>query len=335
MVDLASVQYLPEIDSYPAKIPRLEDGWWPTGGLVDPANDSGLMNWQAQLLAQRTKFLYQRHLERQITAPITMTVGPGGTYATLNQALAVLSLMQPKLQPAPITATVKLLAGYEMAEQVIVRGLQLGWVSITSVNPTVLIRRASLVQLVDDHYPAFAAVNGGSLPRIAALFSMTTEGPATWRDGIYCGYGGSVQVAAGCGVQSAGAYGALALQGGSISAEGGDFRNAALDCVRATRGGIVAVMGAILTGAGENGVVSQRGGVVDCNEANVTGAGQRGIYCGSAGRVNAKNANARRGANNDATDIFVEDGGWISAPSAVGGTNIALNTLTVNGVILR
>ena len=335
MVDLASVQYLPENDSWPQQIPRLEDGWWPTGGAVDPANDGGLMNWQAQLLAHRTAYLYQRHRERQIAAGLVLTVGPGGQYASLNKALAVLSLMSPRLQPAPVTATVRLLAGYEMAEQVIVRGLQLGWVTIVSDNPTVLIRRAALVQAVDEHYPAFAAVNGGALPQIAVRFSMTTEGASAMRHGIYCAYGGSVQVAAGCGVQSAGSYGALSLQGGSVSAEGADFRNAGVDCIRATRGGLVAVMGATLTGAGETAVFCHRGAVVDCNGANLTGAGMRGIYCGSAGRVNAQSASARRGASNDTTDIVVENGGWIAAVASVGGTNIALNTLTVNGVILR
>jgi hypothetical protein len=57
MVNLATLNYLPELQQYEAQIPRLEDGWWPTGGAVNPAADSGLMNWQASLLANRTAFL--------------------------------------------------------------------------------------------------------------------------------------------------------------------------------------------------------------------------------------------------------------------------------------
>lgn len=57
MVNLATVNYLPELQQYEAQIPRLEDGWWPTGGAVNPGADSGLMNWQASLLANRTAFL--------------------------------------------------------------------------------------------------------------------------------------------------------------------------------------------------------------------------------------------------------------------------------------
>jgi hypothetical protein len=57
MVNLATLNYLPETVQWEAQIPRLEDGWWPTGGAVNPAADSGLLNWQPGLLANRTAFL--------------------------------------------------------------------------------------------------------------------------------------------------------------------------------------------------------------------------------------------------------------------------------------
>lgn len=57
MVNIASLNYLPQTVQWEAQIPRLEDGWWPSGGAVDPASDGGLMNWQAQLLGNRTAFL--------------------------------------------------------------------------------------------------------------------------------------------------------------------------------------------------------------------------------------------------------------------------------------
>ncbi|PTE19391.1 hypothetical protein C5F48_23175 [Cereibacter changlensis JA139] len=59
MVNLASIQPLPETEEWKS-VPRLEDGMWPTGGVVDPEADSGLMNWQAQILAGRTRFLRTR-----------------------------------------------------------------------------------------------------------------------------------------------------------------------------------------------------------------------------------------------------------------------------------
>lgn len=57
MVDVPSVTNLTDTPAAWDNVPRLEDGWWPTGGAVDPENDNGLMNWQPQILARRTRFL--------------------------------------------------------------------------------------------------------------------------------------------------------------------------------------------------------------------------------------------------------------------------------------
>lgn len=336
MVDVAGVPKFPELDEYPVDIAMLQNGWRPTGGVVNPAADQGLLNWPLRDLAYRTNFLYRRHLDRKLDAPITLTVGPGGDYATLNAALEKLSLMAPRLQASPVTGTVRLLAGYEMAEQVIVLGINLGWVTIIADNPTVLIRRGSLVQSFGEVVPAFAARAGGVLPTISALFSMTTEGPATGRTGIWAVQGGAAVVTAGCGVQNAGAYGLAAEIGGMISAEEADFRNAGQDAVRASRGGMIIVRAANLSGAASAGVVSHRSSSVDCESANITGAGSYGITAQRGGRINAYGAQCRRTAGTDgSTDIHVITGGIIAAASAVGGTSIAANTLSPNGMIMR
>ena len=57
MVDVPSVVMLTDTPAAFDAVPRLEDGWWPTGGAVDPANDNGLMNWAPQVLARRDRFL--------------------------------------------------------------------------------------------------------------------------------------------------------------------------------------------------------------------------------------------------------------------------------------
>lgn len=336
MVDEVSVPRFVEPDIWPATVPMLQNGWRGTGGPVDPPADQGLLNWPLQELTRRTRWLYERHQERRLDAAITLTVGPGGDHGTLNQALERLSVMAPRLQPQPITATVRLLAGYEMAEQVFVRGINLGWVRIQSDNPTVLIRRSALTQSFGDLVPAFFAGAGGVLPQIAALFAMTTDGAAAGRTGIAVSQGGSVLVAAGCGVQAAGSYGAVAELGGVISAEEADFRSAGQDAVRASRGGLITVRAANLSGAGGNGVVSHRASTVDCESADITGAGTYGITAQRGGRINAYGAQCRRSPGADSSaDIHVTTGGVIAAATAVGGTSIAVNTLTANGMILR
>lgn len=80
MVNIANLNYLPIVAQWTAQIPRLEDGWWPNGGAVDPANDSGILNWQPQLLAGNAAYL-----KAQIEgAGIGLTVGaPAANLNTL------------------------------------------------------------------------------------------------------------------------------------------------------------------------------------------------------------------------------------------------------------
>ena len=54
MVDLLNVNALPEAGDWPETVPQLENGWYPTGGVVDPANDEGLLNWPNRELARRS-----------------------------------------------------------------------------------------------------------------------------------------------------------------------------------------------------------------------------------------------------------------------------------------
>lgn len=78
MVDVPSVTMLSDTPAVWDPAPRLEDGWWPTGGAVDPANDNGLMNWQAQVLARRDRWL------RNLVEGAGVGVDVGPLVANLN-----------------------------------------------------------------------------------------------------------------------------------------------------------------------------------------------------------------------------------------------------------
>lgn len=74
MVELTSLEFLPETPQWEEELPRLEDGMFPTGGPVDPENDSGLMNWQAQILGNRTAYLRKRMDDAGVATGISVTV---------------------------------------------------------------------------------------------------------------------------------------------------------------------------------------------------------------------------------------------------------------------
>lgn len=154
MVDLLTVNALAEnAAEWPETIPQLENGWYPTGGTVDPANDGGLMNWQAQLLAIRSRQNKDRIDRLMVRAGSQVTVGPGGDYATINAALGDLSEMRPAYAPGGFVTELRLLNGYQMAEQVLISGINMGWITISSQASEVIISRGALSTLFGTCYP--------------------------------------------------------------------------------------------------------------------------------------------------------------------------------------
>ncbi len=330
MVDLASVNYLPEVDEYPAAIPQLEDGWWPTGGAVDPAADNGLMNWQAQLLARRTHWLRARQLEQSADPAMQLTVGATGDFKTLNAAVERLSQMRPRYLNASATATIRILAGFTMAEQVFVRGFNLGWVQIVSDDPFVPVSRAALTQKFGATYPVFGAHINAELPQIKTKFSADGSGVGTDRCGVELMNAGAF-ITEGNGFVGSFGFGAYTLNG-------------RLSCVRATfdgatQAGIVAVRGSLIgcqeaTARGcPIGLMAVQGSFIDAKGANFSSCTNNGVNLQNMARADLTNANVRKGATDTALDLVLSGGAAALASGMTGGSNIARNTLTANGII--
>jgi len=61
---------------------------------------------------------------------ITVTVGSGGDYATINFALEALSRTVPAYKNGGFTAKIEILAGYEETENIEIVGIDLSWIEI-------------------------------------------------------------------------------------------------------------------------------------------------------------------------------------------------------------
>lgn len=338
MVDLTTVRPLPEGDVWPATIPTIENGWRVTAGDIDIPADSGIANWQARELATRTAILKSRVDGLLLTGASLTTVGPGGDYATINAALSVLSQRGPSYAPGGFSTELRLLAGYTMAEQVLVSGLNLGWLTLTSEATEVVIVRGALATQFGSCFPAFGALHGGTLPRIEALFVMDGTGSAVDRNGVYVANNGNASVGAAAGVRTAGQHGIRTETGGQVSANGSNFSGALGSCVYATGGTRVAVQTANLSNAGDAALFATNGAVVHADQCAATGANNYGVRSVRGATVNAYLVNARRNgpAGADTTsDLSIQDGGTIVATGATGGVSTPVNTLSANGVIYR
>jgi len=253
-------------------------------------------------------------------AGITVTVGTGGDYPTINAALEYLSKLQPVYDSAGITATINLLSGFVMAEQVLVRGLDLGWITITgadaetTITNTALTTNFTTADYGSNSYPAFGVSKGGVLPRIDQLFRIDVADIYSNKQGIMAvGAGSSADVLAGAGVNDAGTHGIIASRGSTINAKGADASGAGAHGIIASGGSSVNAEGADASGAGANGISAVTGSTVNAAGADASGAGYYGIYAVTGSTVNAAGADASGAGSHG---IYADDGSTVNANSA-------------------
>jgi hypothetical protein len=272
-------------------------------------------------------------------AGITVTVGTGGDYPTINAALEYLSKLQPVYASAGITATINLLTGFTMAEQVLVRGLDLGWITITgedaetTIDNTALTTNFTTADYGFDSYPAFGVSKGGVLPRINQLFRFDVANVGDSKHGIMAaGAGSSADVLPGAGVNDAGTFGISASRGSTINAPSANASGAGSIGIHAYRASTINAYAANASGAGDNGIFASSGSTIIAEGANASGAGNNGIYATRGSTINAGGANASSAGN---YGIYADNGSTISADAATGTLSQAINTVTAGGIIFQ
>jgi len=258
--------------------------------------------------------------DQATTADILVTVGTGGDYPTINAALEYLSKLQPVYASAGITATINLLTGFTMAEQVLVRGLDMGWVTITGADAETVITHTALTTdfTTADYgfisYPAFGVSKGGVLPRIDQLFTFDVANVGDGKNGIMAvGAGSSADVLAGAGVNDAGSFGIIADNGSTINAEEANASGAGSFGIAASRSSTINAHAADASGAGTYGIYAYNGSTINAEGADASGAVTNGI---AASRSSTINAHAADASGAGTYGIFAEDGSTINAEEA-------------------
>ena len=255
---------------------------------------------------------------------ITVNVGAGQTYTTINQALEYLSGFYPMYKKSGITATINLKAGFVMAEQVLVSGIDLGWITIVGEDAETIITHTALTTSFNGtHYPAFGVDRGGTSPAIGQLFRFNVEKVGGFKHGLMAfGAGSSAEVLnstgfIGAGFIGAGAYGIYASYDSTINASG-----------------------AIASNAGTYGIYAGQCSTINAYGAIASNAGSAGVYAVSGSIINANSAIIQN-QTTGTSRVLVLDGGHIEATyiDTTGGTvpdlSQTANTLTGNGIIYQ
>lgn len=221
-----------------------------------------------------------------------VTVGSGGDFATLNAALAEVSIAAPSYEFGGVTTVVRLLSGFVMSEQIHVRDIDLRWIRISSNDAEVAVDRSALsIPLEGVHVPLFGAENA-TLPVIDVLFSMNTSGSGANRHGIYLYANSRAYVTPGSGVTNAGGRGLWVRKGSGANAQASIFSGAGEEGIVANEGSSINAREAIASGAGLHGVWAINGSSIAFRDGDATNAGADGVRCDPGSMVHAPSADA-------------------------------------------
>ena len=275
-----------------------------------------------------------------LTSSISVTVGTDGTYPTINAALEYLTKRFPLYKAGGITATIQLRSGFVMREQVAVKGLNLGWITISSVDSEVTIDHTFLTATYGDGvYPAFSGIGGAVLPLINALFTfgVANYGTLTGTKRVFLHLVGSrATIQSSKGVKYAPSVGCYIVRDSVLSASSSVITHSGTDNVKVLLGSTVTFDAATVTYALGTNLWAEAISDISFNGGTGTNAGTRGIFADASSRINANGANVRRnGTSDQATDAVIVNGSFISANGMLGGTSVTINTLSQNGVIFK
>jgi hypothetical protein len=124
---------------------------------------------------------------RAMTSDITVTVGSGGDFGTINDAINYLvnNFLPPcyRTNSGTPKAKIRILSGTTIAENIVVDGLDLSWITIESVDNTVTVNSTALSGTFIVGY------NGARLPKINVFFNMSGYINAWVATGLYLNNG--------------------------------------------------------------------------------------------------------------------------------------------------
>lgn len=263
----------------------------------------------------------------------TINIGASGVFTNLNDAVDYV------IQTSSITESVtfNLLAGFIMSEQILIDGLDLSEITITSADAEVVAVRSALTTSIGPeffgaHFPLFGVTNGGTLPVIDCLFNMDASGTATNRDGIYGSLGSTVIVLTGGGIKNAGFIGCLGHKGVTMALAGAIFDNALDRGIWARDNCNVDFEGGSAIDTGLTGFQCHNS-IGSAKDATLTGNAVYGLRSRSGSIVEATGANC---SNSGTASVNLFENSHLNAPDLIGddsgdGTANAYGAIILGG----
>lgn len=257
---------------------------------------------------------------------IHVTVGDDGDFQTVNEALDFIIKKPIK----PLKATIEILEGFVMKEQISIDSMDLGYITLTSdcVNPVIIDRDSINQTLIESRRPVIFGNNNSVLPVIDVLFEYSLGSSVSGFDGITVANGSKVRLKPGSGVNKAdrglGAYynseAFCYMEGlteggmgtGAGTTKGVYFQNCTNRAFMATFGSTINCARSQLQNCkGDHGVYVIWNSKADIYQSDISGAENTAVTSRDGSIVNARETNV----SNSNRGYHATHGGLINARS--------------------
>jgi len=133
-----------------------------------------------------------------VRAQMNVTVGSGGDYATITEAITALSEFTPIYKKGGIWGRIELKTGFIIDEELHFDSVDLGWIVIDSEQGMIphTLRSAAIVTDFDSEGRGcfFGARNNATSPLINFAFKFDTPNSGPQKHGIYALWGASINI---------------------------------------------------------------------------------------------------------------------------------------------
>ena len=264
---------------------------------------------------------------KTLTADVTKTIGVGGDFTTINLAL----IWCRSLIPNGHKVTLQLMAGFVMAEQILLENLDLGFVTISSVDATVMVTSSAISTVFIVGNPIFGGIDS-IMPVIDVYFKLDNIASSNTISGLnlkgmlsYC------KINTGKGFEDLNFRPILSWEGAKIKANGFIAKNCKGGIQASNNGEILALSCNINTIYDPTNVYAYSGAKINISSAVLSTVGLVNISCENSEVISTYATCS--GATYK--DVVTTEGGVVKFNNSTGTLSQTANTITENGIIFK
>lgn len=276
-------------------------------------------------------------------ANIIVNVGPDEQYTSINDAISYLSKKRLLYSSDGFKAEIMLKSGFVMAEQVFVKDIDLGYITISSEDAEVSIDANNFVENVNESpygasgYPlsssaAFTGWGNATLPVINVLFNFNGSGILGRTNGIFLIYGATGRIARNKGFKNGMSIGFAIMEGSRLYATQAISTGHHGNNISCFRSSYVLFRAGTATGSITGyGAYLDNASIMDCISGDFSNNNKAGLWISGMSFASANRITAN---NNGTNGITADAGSIVDAHSSTinnsGQRGVSCNSSIVN-----